>query len=205
MNDEKKLIDPIIPNEESKPLIQVGSNFINPNTGLIEPMEFTDRHKDFEEKTYIILYQHSNDMELEEMYDRVYSVCIGRTEAYLDIKDKLESGLDIDIHKSIVITETMQTETASGNKRYFLMALSDCITVYSFCTAVKENFPNDTFDIEDYNINGVPDEPNVLMKKQPLTAEQQEYRKLLDASMARDKFFETFKKDDKDGVEGHNI
>lgn len=204
MDDKKKLIDPFIYDEDkaSKPPIQIGSNFINPSTGLIEPMEFTEKNKSFEEKTYIILYKiASNDMELEEMYNKLYSVCVGRTDAYLDIKDKLESGLDIDIHRSMIITETLQTETNTGNKRYYLMPLGDCISIYSFCITVKEYFQDD-FDIEAYNNNGdIPDEQNVLMPKQPLTAEQQEYRKLLDASMARDKFFEDMTRN----VESHNI
>jgi len=205
MSEEKKLIDPIIPTELEKP--KVSSGFIDQpgidkRTGLLNPMELDVRTKSTEEKIYIILYHLNPEDDMDEMYRSVFSLCVGRTEAYLDIKDKLESGIDIDIHRSRIMTETKQTEWESGNRKYYMIPYEECISVYAFCTAVKEFYGDDGFDIEDYNDGEVPEDPNDHLASHPtyLTAEQLEYRKELEAAIGREKFNEQLREAAKNGA-----
>lgn len=190
---EKKLIEPFIFNEDHR---------VTQNTTLQKAMDFDVRTKSVEEKIYIILYKLDGD-DLEEYQKQCFSVCIGRTNAFNDIKEKLISGLDIDIHRSIVITETKQTETASGDRKYFLLAYEDCISVYAFCISVKEYYSDDPFNIEDYNNTEIPEKDDIERLPGFLTAEQLEYKKMLNASFNRDKFLNSLKKEN--GDNGVNI
>jgi len=202
MSEEKKLIDPIIPNEDPKIISKfIDRPGIDKRTGLINPMELDVRTKSIEEKIYIILYHTNPDDDMDEIYGQIFSVCVGRTEAYLDIKNKLESGLDVDIHRSRIITETKQTEWESGNRKYYMIPYEECISVYTFCTTVK-GYYGDDFDIEDYNTGDVPEDPNDHLASHPtyLTAEQLEYRKELEASIGREKLMEELREAAKNGA-----
>mgnify|MGYP004581258047 CR=1 FL=1 len=180
--EEKKLIDPFIPNEPEK--------FTDPTTGvtesgLIRPIEYDAKAKSPEEKIYIILYKLNHD-DYDEAYTQIFNICIGRTEAYSDIKSKLESGMDIDVHVSKIITETKQTETASGDKKYYLLPYDDCISIYSFCKSVENYYSDDEFDIEEYNNTSVPEVDEILSKsKMYLTAEQESYKRMLEVANKR--------------------
>ena len=180
--EDKKLIDPFIPNEPEK--------FTDPNTGitesgLIRPIEYDAKAKSPEEKIYIILYKLNHD-DYDEAYTQIFNICIGRTEAYSDIKSKLESGMDIDVHVSKIITETKQTETASGDKKYYLLPYDDCISIYSFCKSVENYYSDDEFDIEEYNNTSVPEVDEILSKsKMYLTAEQESYKRMLEVANKR--------------------
>lgn len=153
---------------------------------LINPMIFYAKKKKSEEKTYIILYFLNNDGN-SDMFSKIYEICIGRTAAYLDIKNKLQSGLSIDVHRSIVITETMQTETDTGNTKYYLIPFDECASVYSFCVSVASFFDMEDFNIEDYADGDVP-ENNETTDSNSLSSDQAEYKRLLEESMQYEKF-----------------
>lgn len=194
--ETKHLIEPMIFDEKPNP------QCVDPENGLIKPMDFDVRTKSIEEKVYIILYKIDTDTENDSMYENIYTVKIGRTEAYSDIKEKLLSGVNVDVHRSIIITETKQTETKTGDRKYFLMALEDCLSVYSFCVSVSEYYSNDPFNIEDFNNTPVPDDPNPMLSdlQNYLTPEQQEYRDMMEESMRRNRMFSTWTDDKKSGV-----
>lgn len=143
--------------------------------------------KSVEEKIYIILYK-IIDESIEEEYRNIYSLCVGRTEVYNDIINKLTSGLDIDVNRSRIITETKQTESSTGNRKYYMLPYNECISVYAFCIQVKEFFDNIEFNIDDYVTTDIPEYIDEELKEHPmyLTAEQQNYREMLFAAMRRD-------------------
>ena len=174
---EKELIEPMIFDEPKKP----------EQKELINPMQFDVREKSHEEKMYIILYK-INDDDIEDYQENIYAICIGRTEAYNDIKNKLVSGLSVDVHRSIIITETKQKEASTGDGKYFLLPLDECMSVYAFCIAVGQFFDLDEFNIEDYNNTDVPEDEKKPMIPLKLTKEQEDYQKMLYASIERDKF-----------------
>ena len=184
MEENKKFIEPMIFDNPEQ---------INGNKQLIKLMDFDVRTKSVEEKVYIILYKVYEEDETRNEY----SVCYGRTEAYNDIKNKLISGLDLDLYKSKIITETKQTETSSGDRKYFMIPYDECISIYSFCVSVRGYYSDDEFDIDDYTDGLEPEEINVPSEFEGrptyLSPEQQEYRKLLEASMKRDKFLDALR------------
>lgn len=156
------------------------SNFLtdgDKDQKLINAISFHDPIKDVEQKTFIILYEVDSDNEENSIFDHVFTICTGRTSAYNDIKEKLLSGVNINIHKSIIITETRQTETKTASEKYFLMNLDKCISVYSFCIAVSDSYSDDSFNIEDYNDAqySISEEFDSVS----LTDEQQEYKRLI--------------------------
>ena len=171
--NNNKFIDPMIfDNEPHQPTLQKG-------------MDFDVRTKSVEEKIYIILYKLEDD-DLEEYQKNVFSICIGRTNAFNDIKEKLISGLDIDIHRSKIITETKQTESVSGDRKYYL---------YSFCISMHEYYSDDDFNIEDYNNSEIPEKDDIEKLPGFLTPEQIEYNKMLNASFNSDKFVNKLKQE----------
>lgn len=198
-NDKKikEFIEPMIFDErpDPKPTDPVG-------TDLIKGMDFDVRTKGFEEKTYIILYKIDIDPEDDSMHENCYSVRIGRTEAYNDIKEKLLSGVNVDIHRSRIITETKETQSSTGDRKYFLMALEDCISIYSFCIGVSEYYSNDPFNIEDFNNKPIPDDPNPMLSDLPnyLTPEQEEYRQMLEESISRRDMFNNLEGSSKNSI-----
>lgn len=198
MPNENKLIEPMIFDEDRN----TQSEIIAPNKhGLINPMEFDVRTKSVEEKIYIILYKVDHIDEMDQMYRNIYDICLGRTDAYNTIKEKLVSGVPIDIHRTKIITETKQTETDSGDRKYYLLPYNECISLYAFLLSIQDFYSEDNFDIEDYNTTGIPEDVKDDIEDKPnyLTPEQVEYRKMLEASMHRDKFLNTMKN------EGTNI
>lgn len=194
MNDENKLIEPIIFNTET--------NSSQPYTVLQKAMDFDVRNKSFEEKLFIILYVIEGD-NLEDYQKNSFSLCIGRTNTRNDIKNKLISGLDIDIHKSKIITETKQTESETGDRKYYLIPYDECISIYSFFISTSDFYSDDDFDIEEYNNTEIPAEEDLAKLPGYLTADQLEYRKMLEASFNRDRLLNTLKQED--GNPGVNI
>lgn len=188
--EEKKRngIDPFIPNKEEEPFTDPVSG--KSTDGLIHPFEFDAKTKGPEEKIYIILYKLNSD-EDDEIYTQIFSICKGRTEAYSDIKEKLESGLEVDVHISKIITETKQTETATADKKYYLLPYDECISVYSFCKSVQEYY-SDEFDVEEFNNTSIPeDEEDEFLSKSKtyLSAEQEAYRDMLNLAIKRDESY----------------
>lgn len=185
MEPEKKYIDPMIFDEPKS---------VSTESNLIKPMNFDVKNKGIEEKIYIILYRLDED-DIEEYQRNVFSVCVGRTSTYNDIKEKLLSGLCIDVHKSKIITETKQIEAETGDKKYFLLSYDECISIYSFCVSVSDYYSNDNFNIEEFNNPSNEIEGDKEDTPQYLTKEQLEFKKLLEASMNRDKMFMDMKND----------
>ena len=179
---------------------KVGSKFIQPmvsieqstaNNGLIRPMQFEAKEKSFEEKIYILFYTISN-IDEDDPASKTFSICIGRTMAYSDIKNKLQSGLEIDVHRSYVMTETKQTETKTGDIKYFMVPYEECMSVYAFCTSIG-SFYSDEFDIEDYADGDIPEDNRSGIVNTVLSSEQIEYRNMLEEAIGRDRFISTMR------------
>lgn len=156
MSDEikkKKVpVDPVIfePGAELAPEPQN-----QPKKG-IRPAIFEAPIKSFEDKTYIVLVKLFND---DDLFDGSFKVCHGRTECYTHIEDVLESYADsVDIHNSLIITETRQTETETGDIKYYLLNLPECVSLYAFCKSVETYYGTYGFNIEDYNKGNNPKE-----------------------------------------------
>ena len=163
-----------------KPLIHHQGGFVKPNKEVIYPIKFVEKDKSPEEKIYILLYT-LNDIE-DDVESKTFSVCIGRTMAYLDIRNKLQSGLSIDVHRSIVLTETRQTETETGYSKYFVVPFKEAISVYAFCVSCATYFNDNDFDIEDYSDGDVPESP-IDYNDRPFSEDEIAYRQMLDDGM----------------------
>lgn len=168
------------------------------NTNLQKGMDFDVRPKSPEEKLFIILYVLNEDEE-DELRNHCFSLCIGRTEAYNDIKNKLISGLDIDIHLSKIITETKQTETESGDRKYYLLPYEECISIYSFFISTSEYYSEDDFDIEEYNNTSVPDQNELEKNPNYINKEELDYLKMIESSMSIDNFLNSIGNTDENG------
>lgn len=154
---------------------------------VIKPMHFGVKPKSFEEKIYLILYI-INDIDETEPESKTFSVCIGRTMAYEDIKTKLQSGLDIDVHRSYVMTETKQIEASTGDEKYFMIPYNECMSVYAFCISISNFYGNEDFDIEEYASGDVPEDDRMNHTIHAMSPEQIQYRNMLEESMRRSKF-----------------
>lgn len=181
MDEEKKLIDPVIFDKESK-------------EGLIEPVTFF-KEKSHEEKLYIILFKMELDEvdEVDPFFENVYAICHGRTEAYMVIGDKLKHhyGQFIDVKKSIVITETKQKEIEHGLDKYFLIPLDECISIYQFCKNVEDAYYESEiyFDIDSYVFDEYKEEQlnkPARNPMKPLTADEVMYKSMLEKETASD-------------------
>lgn len=158
-----------------KPIIHHQGAFVKKNTEVIYPLKYVEKDKSPEEKIYVILYM-LNDIE-DDVASRSFSVCVGRTMAYLDIRDKLQSGLSIDVHRSIILTETRQTETETGYSKYFMVPFKDSISVYAFCVANSMYFSDDEFNIDDYSDGDIPDK--IEINDRPFTPDEIAYKQML--------------------------
>lgn len=195
--EEKKLVEAMDFYEPEQP-----TKVQSEQPKLQKAMDFDVKTKSIEEKIYIILYKLTENE--DEIYNQIYSVCMGRTEAYNDIKNKLISGVDIDLHRSLIITETKQTESSTGDRKYFLIPINECISVYAFCIQVAEFYSDDNFNIEDYNNTLIDDsgaEPAKINQASSiipaqLTQEELDYKKMLDASIQRDKFLDSLRREE---------
>ena len=159
------------------------SQFIKKPQKYIRPIQYEDREKTVEDKVYIILYI-LNDEE-DDVASKTFSVCIGRTMAYMDIKNKLQSGLAVDVHRSCILTETKQTETSTGDLRYFIVPFDKAISVYAFCISQNEYFNDEEFSIEDYADGDVPDNRMDFVNR-VWSEEETQYRNMLN-DMMRDR------------------
>lgn len=120
-----------------------------PKKKPIRPAIFEAPVKSFEDKTYLVLIANDTD---DDLSDGNFKICHGRTDCYRFIETLLESyGDSIDIHKSIVMTETRQTETETGDIKYYMINIPECVSMYSFCKSVESYYGEYGFDIEGYN------------------------------------------------------
>lgn len=197
---------PIDPFEEYP---QITSPFIKPieedipkeERKAVNPITFFPKEKSFEEKVYIILYTLNTDDE-SDTASRTFEVCIGRTAAYSDIKDKLISGLDIDVHRSIIITETL-VQVENADAEYYLLPFKNAISIYSFCTSVASYYNTDEFNIEDYSDGDIPEDDGDYYTKAYMTPDQMEYRRLLEDSIKREKFINELR--EREGISNNLI
>jgi len=114
----------------------------------IQPMTFDVPTKSTEDKIYIVIMEdESND----PMFDGQYKICHGRTECYRYIQGLIEAfGEDVPVHTSKVITETKQTETDTGNSKYYLINYDESLSIYAFCKAIEMYYTDDKFSIDDH-------------------------------------------------------
>lgn len=154
----KELIEPIyeVKDDEKETKKELSVSFgreEKKHKKLINPILFDDTPKNFEEKTYIILeYLYDGN---ENDYVKQFEIIVGRTAVYKYIAENAEY---MDIHKSILITETKQTETETGERKYYLLPLDKSISVYYFCKHTEQFYQNIDFDIEDYNYSDEEEE-----------------------------------------------
>lgn len=142
MSYNKPPINPMEFDDDSKKGLGISRD---PVSTRIKPILFDEPDKDFEEKTYIILCVPIGD--IGNSFDGYFKICDGRTNCYEFIRNNIE---DIDIHESVIITETKQLDSETSVMKYFMMALKDTITVYDFVKHIEKDY-NDSFDIEEYN------------------------------------------------------
>lgn len=186
------------------PMTPIDHNDI-PHKTIERGMTFIAREKSTEEKIYIILYRLNNTSEdTDDVTAKTFEICFGRTAAYVDIKTKLQSGLDIDVHRSYIMTETRQTETATGDIKYYMIPYEECISIYSFCVSVAEFFDSDEFDIEDYADGDIPEDNRLENTNHFMSADQIQYRKMLEESLGREKFINMMRERIESG-ESNNI
>lgn len=160
----------------------------------IRPAIFEAPIKSFEAKIYIVFVAIDTD---DDLSDGNFKICNGRTECYRFIENLLESyGDAVDIHKSIIMTETRQTETETGDIKYYMIDIPECVSMYSFCKSVESYYGNLGFDIEEYNINYTKDgiENNKLVDPDPdnesIYGTFSEFMKLRDSTL-KETFSET--------------
>lgn len=137
MSEERKIIDPLVPIEEE----QKGINVI--------AIDAPD--KSHEDKAYLVLIMGIDDS--DALVDGSFKICYGRTACYRYIESLAEAyGEDLDVHESRVITETKQTETSTGNTKYYLIDFEDSISIYAFCKSVERFYEGShiTFKIDDH-------------------------------------------------------
>ena len=132
MNEEQKLIKPaiFIDNEDSKK-----------EEKLIVPATFdNDEKKGPLTKQYLILAVFTASDENRDI-DKSFEFVTGRPAAWEMIKSMIEY---LDIHESLVLVEGVKLENAK--------------TVYEFMKYAEVFFPDDSFDIEDYNYGDVDEQ-----------------------------------------------
>lgn len=135
----KPLVDPMVFEKDSP-------YYEKPEKELKQPMVFDVPTKSVEDKLFLVLiFMESQD----ELFDGSYKVCKGRTETFRYIEKLIQAfGDDVDVHNSKVMTETKQTETDSGDSKYYMINYEDCISVYAFCKGVEGNYEG--FNIDDF-------------------------------------------------------
>ena len=86
----------------------------------------------------------------DELFDGQFKICHGRTACYRYIEHLINAfGSDLDVHNSKVITETKQTESDTGNKKYYLINYDESLSIYAFCKSVENYYGVDGFNIDD--------------------------------------------------------
>lgn len=116
------------------------------NNKIIPGIVYVDgRDKTPNEKLYLVLLQGEfKDNENAEYRD--FEWVVGRQRLYEYLRDLIlnEEDVLIDIHKTVVISESV--------------TINDYISMYEFMKTFKDIVVDETgFDIEEYNIEGVSD------------------------------------------------
>lgn len=119
----------------------------NTNKNVQPGIVFVDgRSKTPNERQYLVLLSGDyKDNDNQEYRD--FEWIVGRQRLYDYLRDLIlsEDDVIIDIHKSLIISETV--------------TINDYVSVYEFMRAVKNIVIDETgFDIEEYNIEGIMDE-----------------------------------------------
>lgn len=119
-----------------------------------ESMKKLTKQKGPEDKKYLVLMYLPSDKPYGED-DKVFEIFKGRTKTYETLKD-LIIECNLDVHESIVIVETVTLEQALSDNNP-----DNRMTVYKFMRHMKDSgYFNDSFDIEDYNIDIYDDNSN---------------------------------------------
>ena len=140
VNKNKSIIDPMA--------FEKGSPYSIENKKPINPMVFDAPTKSFEDKKYIVFINMEGN---DDLFDGSFKICDGRTSCYRYIQNLIETfGTDLDVHESKIITETKQTESETGNTKYFMINYDEAISIYSFCKSVEGYYTDDKFDIDNY-------------------------------------------------------
>ena len=135
-----------------------------PKNQPIDPMNFDVPVKSIEEKIYIVLMVQDGDYALDDPdYNGYFKICHGRTQCYRFIQEQIESyARELNPHESKVITQTIQTETDTGNTKYYMTDIETALSVYAFCKAVESYYGDTAFDIDMYYPALVSDKnPNI--------------------------------------------
>lgn len=124
-------------NKLIKPAVFVEKNENN----LIVPATFdNEQKKGPETKQYLILAVFTATDENRDI-DKSFEFVTGRTAAWEMIKSMIEY---LDIHESLILVEGVALEGAKS--------------IYEFVKYAEVFFPDDTFDIEDYNYGDVDED-----------------------------------------------
>lgn len=103
---------------------------------MISPITYDAPEKNPEEKEYIILYYVQMDDDVSQCFSRV----TGRIETFRNIAQMLlYYEEDVDINKSVVLVETKQTQTKTGNEIYFITHPNDSFTIKNFLNFCYNN------------------------------------------------------------------
>lgn len=142
-------------------------------SNLINPILFDAPEKNADEKEYIILY-YIDDHETGETIQDFERVC-GRISAYISIFNKLNMyGNDLDLDNSLVLVETKQTQTKTGNQIYFMSHPNDSLSVGKFIEYCQAEGRLSTEVLEEYRIDlEVSEEPDLQNQQ---TAPSQFYK-----------------------------
>ena len=126
---------------------------------LINPMVFEAPTKSYEDKTYIIFIKIDSD---ESYFDGRFKIVNGRTACYRTIDKFLEMyGSDFNVYKSKVLTETKQTETDTGNTKYYFLPFEEAVSVYTFCKSLESFYGDTAFDIDYYAADCSPEDDDI--------------------------------------------
>lgn len=155
------------------------------------PIVFDVPTKSFEDKKYIVLInQESND----ELFDGQYKVCNGRTECYRYIQTLIEAfGEDIDAHNSKVITETKQVEADTGNSKYYMINLSDAVSVYAFCKSVEGYYRGTVYDFSIDDVISPPEGIDIPISEEKLNDDAFSYAASIDDPIIAQAAMDAFK------------
>lgn len=133
------------------------NNGSNSNTGF-SPIVFDNipapikalGGKSSEEKLYLVLYTCPSDD------SNGFILCEGRRDCYLSIA-RLLNTYTVDIHNSVVLVE-VPAVNKNGNGEWMMKHPYNASSIYQFCKAVESMFPNEDFNIDDYNYKNLEED-----------------------------------------------
>lgn len=154
---------------------------------LINPILFNAQEKTPDEKEYIILYYIDGDDGISQCFSRVTS----RVEAYIDISNMIKYYDNyVFIDTSIVLVETKQTQTKTGNEIYFLTHPNDSLSIRKFIEFCNKTLPEEILKEYAIEIDGRFDDEEKFIKRSHVDNETNWYKKYMNTE--EDFYSETF-------------